>query len=178
SITTGTQSTAPKGGPQGVSDHVLFKRVTVQTLICLVLWNMVLIALNWGYIARADWYFKKELPYDWLQTALSAGALACLASGSWWFYLLVKRPETPRSFQDYWRVWRTYDPRLLPAWKLLGIGLGCWSATLAYALLRYGFEENIPFLLIVQGGYSLTPFVLMVVLWLVIRRRAWWKRRS
>jgi serine/threonine protein kinase len=178
SITTGTQSTAPKAGPQGVSDQLLFKRVTVLTLICLVLWNILLIALNWGYIAGADWYFKKELPYNWLQTAWSAGALACLGYGSWWFYLLVKRPGTPRSLQDYWRVWRTSDPRLLPAWKPLSIWFWCWFATSAYALLRYGFEENIPFLLIVQAGFSLTPFVLMAVFWLVIRQRAWWRRRE
>src|SRR5262245_48983919 len=106
-ITTGTPATASKASPQGVPDPVLLKRVTVLTLIALVLWNVAFAALNWGYIARAEWYFRKELPYEWLQTLWWTSTLACLGFGSWWYYLLMKRPGTPRSLQDFGRVWRT-----------------------------------------------------------------------
>jgi hypothetical protein len=177
-ITAATPSTAAKADPPGVSDQVLFKRVTILTLICLVLWNLLLIPLTWGYLAGADWYFKKELPYDYLQTAWWAGGLACLVYGSWWFYLLVKRPETPRSLPDYWRVWMTPDPRLLPAWKPLLIWFGCWWAAVAWALVGCGFEEEMTILLILQGGFALTPFVLMVVFWSVIRQHVWWRSRG
>jgi serine/threonine protein kinase len=176
SITSGTQPAAPKSGPQGVPDQVLFKRVTVLTLIGLAVWNVALAALNWGYSAQADWYFSKELPYEWLQTLLWSSTLVCLGFGSWWFYLLVKTPGTPRSFQDFGRVWRTFDPRLRPAWKPLLIWFGIWLTAEAYVLWRFGFEENVPFLWVMQGGLGLTPVALMAMFWLVIRQRAWWRR--
>jgi hypothetical protein len=171
SITSGTQQTAPKAGPQGVSDQVLFKRVTVLTLIGLAVWNVALAALNWGYIAGAEWYFRKELPYEWLQTLWWSSTLVCLGVGSWWFYLLMKEPGTPRSLQDFGRVWRTYDRRLRPAWKPLSIWSGIWFTATVYVLWRFGFEENIPFLLVMQVGLGLTPVALMAMFWTVIRRQ-------
>jgi tRNA A-37 threonylcarbamoyl transferase component Bud32 len=170
SITTRTPSAALKAGPEGVSDQVLFRRVTILTLLGVALWNLALAALNWAYIARAEWYFRKEMPYDWLQTLWWFTTLVCLGYGSWWFYLLVKRPGTPRNFQDYLRVWRTYEPRVRPAWKPVVLWFGVWFAAEAYVLWRYGFEENIPFLWVMQAGLGLTPPVLMAVFWVVVRR--------
>jgi uncharacterized protein (TIGR03067 family) len=171
SITPGTPATAPNAGPPGVSDQVLFRRVTILTLVGLALWNVALAALNWGYIARADWYFRKELPYEWLQTLWWWATLVCLGFGSWWYYLLVKRPGTPRSLQDFGRVWRTFDdPRLRPAWKPLALWFGVWFTATVYVLWRFGFEENIPFLLVMQGGLGLTPFALMAMFWFVVRQ--------
>jgi predicted Ser/Thr protein kinase len=171
SIASGAQPPAPKAGPQGVSDQVLFTRATVLTLIALAGWNVALAVLNGGYIARAEWYFRKELPYEWLQTLLWASTFACLGLGSWWYYLLVKKPGAPRTLQDFWRVWQTFDDRRLrAAWKPLSIWFGLWFTATVYVLWRYGFEENIPFLRVMQGGLGLTPVVLMAMFWSVIRR--------
>jgi predicted Ser/Thr protein kinase len=172
SITSGTRPAAPKAGPPDVPDQVLFKRATVVMLIGLAVWNGVFAALNWGYIARAEWYFKKELPYEWLQTLWWFSTLACLGYGSWWYYLLVKRPGTPRSLQDYRRVLRTFDdPRLRPAWKPLAVWFGVWFTAVVYVLWCFEFEDNIPFLLVMQLGLGLTPVALMAMFWSVIRRQ-------
>jgi predicted Ser/Thr protein kinase len=175
SITSGAPA-AEKAGPQAISDQVLFKRVTILTLIGLAVWNAALGALNWGYIAQADWVSRKELPYDWLQTWCFASMLVCMVLGAWWYYLLAKEPGTPRTLQDFARVWRTYDPRIQHAWKPVVIWFGIWFTATVYVLWRFGFEENIPFLLVMQAGLGLTPLVFMALFWSVIRQRASWRR--
>ncbi len=111
--------------PQTVSDRTVFDRLTVITLFAAALWSAVLIALQWGYISSADWYFKKELPYDYLNvwfvvfSVWLAGAL-----GGWW-YLLAKSPDSKRSFAEFMQRLQSPDPRMRR----------CWKPILAYAAI-------------------------------------------
>jgi uncharacterized protein (TIGR03067 family) len=150
----------------GVSDHTPFKSATILTLLCLVVWDATLAALSRAYFAQANWYFRKEFPYEWLHTLAWSSFLAALGFGSWWFYLLATRLETPRSFRDYCRVWLTSDRRTRSAWGWFGL----WITAVVCALLCFAVEENGPFFWVTQGVLGLTPIALMAVLWWVVWR--------
>jgi hypothetical protein len=60
--------------------------------------------LEAGYLTKADWYFKKEWPYEFLSSTLTVWAFMGIAFLSWW-YLLGKKPDAPRSWKDFWQFW-------------------------------------------------------------------------
>jgi predicted Ser/Thr protein kinase len=171
---TSPPDTAGGGSPR-LPDPVLFRRVTILTSTVLLLWNAVFLALEGGYIARAEWYFKKDLPYEWLSTGLYVLSVVAFACGAWWYYLLVKRPGTPRTLEGGWRAWTGSEPRLRPALKPLAAWFGLWFAAMIVTGLLvpslYGFAVELPFLVVMHAGLLLTPFAVMAVLWRAIRAR-------
>jgi predicted Ser/Thr protein kinase len=153
-----------------VPDAVLRRRVTVITLVGITLAEFAFLGLQAGYLAGADWYFKRELPYDWLSSFFKTTAAINGAFLAWWWYLLAKAPNTPRSFADFFRTMRGPDPRVKRLWLPLGIFLGTWLAGMAVSMAALGdsdtaqtIVESIPFVL--------GPYLLMAVLWWVYRPR-------
>jgi serine/threonine protein kinase len=109
---TGSPQQHSTGHPEGtggvsapVPDAVVFRRATREGLILAVLWAVMLIFLEAGYLTKAEWYFKKEWPYGFLNSTLTIWTFMGIAFLSWWWYLLGKRPDAPRSWTDFWQFW-------------------------------------------------------------------------
>lgn len=155
-----TSDKLPHTIPVKVSDSVLFSRLTVINLIGSCLWAAVLIALQWGYIADADWYFKKELPYNYLTGLLLMSSAWLVVWLVFWWYVLAKPPETQRSFANFWRLTQTADPRVRRVWKPGLAYIGLWMLAVAVTW-QYGDSAQA---ICHGGGFILAPFALMGIL--------------
>ncbi|MBC8875273.1 MAG: protein kinase [Planctomycetes bacterium] len=146
--------------PAVVSDSVLFRRMTVLNLILSSLWAAILVSFQWGYIADADWYFKKELPYSALVGWFLGLSLPLAVSLAWWWYVLAKRPSTPRSLSDFLRLAQTPDRRMRRVWKpaLAYAGLFALAMVIAWP---YGDAAQAVCQI---SGIILLPYVCMAVL--------------
>ena len=169
SITRETHPPTPGVGSPALPDHVLFRRTTILMLLGLGLWAVVLGAFAWGDLARADWARKGEFPREFLGTLLEWLTPALLVYGSWWYYLLAKKPETPRSFRDYWEVMKASDPRIKKIWKPILIFLVLYWIALAVLMAVFGVGENGPLLLVMYGTMILAPLGMIALLWRTMR---------
>ena len=119
------------------SDCVVFRRLSAMNLMIWVVWSALLGGLHWGYLSQAQWYFKKELPYDWLNVAWGWACLLLAFGFVFWWYLLAKAPETPRSIQDAFRCTQTPDRRAIVLWipaiAFLAVWIGATALTMSLA---------------------------------------------
>src|SRR5262245_14221097 len=168
-IAAGARPAAPAATAPGVPDEVLLRRVTILTLATWVLCNAAVLGLEGGYLAGADWYFKKEFPHGYLSFAFYVLFALSAAYGSWWCYLLGKEPGAPRSLEGWFRVWHTPDQRLRRAWWPLGVWFASWGAA---TVASWFWQSELPFLLVGHAGLLLTPFFGMAVLWRAFRKPA------
>jgi serine/threonine protein kinase len=119
------KATAP--APQAAaSDGVVFRRLSVFNLLIWLVWSALLAGLQWGYLSHAQWYSHKELPYDWLNVAWGWASLLFAFSFVYWWYLLAKSPQTPRSFSDALRCMQTPDRRAIRLWINAPLFLAMW----------------------------------------------------
>jgi serine/threonine protein kinase len=120
-----------------VPDGVVFQRLTVFNVLFWLVWSALLATLQWGYLNEERWYFQKELPYTYLSGAWNIVSLMFAFFLSYWWYLLAKSPQTPRSFQDALRVMQTPDRRHLRLWIPLGALLVVWIAATVLTMSFY-----------------------------------------
>ncbi len=174
SISSEIRSTASRARPPAVWDPVFLRRVTKITLIALTLWIVPQIALEWGSLAGAEWYFKKELPYDWLNAAFLMLSIPSVLFGVLWFYLLAKEPGTPLTLQGCFDVWMGSHAEVKRAWRPLLICFGVWLTLVVVVVGYCSLRENYilwPQILVLHGGFVAMPFVFMAVLWRAFRQR-------
>jgi predicted Ser/Thr protein kinase len=123
--------------PKTARDGVVFLRLSVFNLVFWLVWSALLAGLQWGYLSDAKWYFQKELPYDYLNGAWGWVSLLFAFFFGYWWYLLAKSPETPRSLSDAWRTLQTPDRRALGLWMpggaFLAIGIGAMVLAISFA---------------------------------------------
>ena len=114
----------------------LFRRVTKRTLRAITIWAALLGALNAGYLSDADWYFQKELPYQYLESGFVVASGLVVIYLAWWWYLLAKPAETPRSFGEFWRLLQQRPGRrLLGGWKALVVYVGLYWLLIPWVAL-------------------------------------------
>jgi tRNA A-37 threonylcarbamoyl transferase component Bud32 len=131
---------APASGKETaiVPDGVLSRRVFVLGCLAYAGWVAVLLTLHWGYASDAEWYFQKELPREYLETWAMIFGGWLLSALVWWWYLHAKRPETPRSWSDFWAFTQNAqspDPRVKRLWVWIAGFLGAYIAGIAAAML-------------------------------------------
>ena len=135
-IPRGAKLAAPP--PQATaSDCVVFRRLSAMNLMIWVVWSALLGGLHGGYLSQAQWYFKKELPYDWLNVAWGWACLLLAFGFVFWWYLLAKAPETPRSLLDAFRCLQTPDRRAIVLWipslAFMAVCVGAMVLTMSLA---------------------------------------------
>lgn len=148
-------------------DHVVRRRLTVIYLVLAALATTLFCGLTAGYLAGANWYFQKELPYQYLNSALNAVSLGCMVLLTYWWYLLAKNPQTPRSVYDFFRVLQTPDPRARKLWLPMGLFLGGSGVSIALAFTLT--DRDAIHTVVSSAPIVLGPFLLMAVLWRVYR---------
>lgn len=142
-------------------DQMVRRGLAIFYLVLATLANVCLVFLQWGYLGRADWYFKKELPYQYLMTVWQTLWGMSAFCGIYWWYLLVKAPQTPRSLADFWSVFQTPDRRHLRLWLPLSLYLIPWFAVLFFVVVT---DASQTVQVVVQsGGIMLLPYYLMAV---------------
>jgi predicted Ser/Thr protein kinase len=146
-----------------VADAVLFRRLTVINLLLITLATASFCGLQAGYLSGADWFFKWELPRLYLDIAWFLTAGWSFVYLAWWWYLLAKDPQTPRTFGDFWRVLQTPDPRNRKLWLPAGVFLG--ASTLATVLAFSISEYDAVHTIVVSLPFIIGPYALMAVLW-------------
>jgi predicted Ser/Thr protein kinase len=146
-----------------VADAVLFRRLTVINLLLITLATASFCGLQAGYLSGADWFFKWELPRLYLDIAWFLTAGWSFVYLAWWWYLLAKDPQTPRTFGDFWRVLQTPDPRARKLWLPAGLFLGFW--TLATVLPFAISDSDAVHTIVVSLPFIIGPYALMAVLW-------------
>lgn len=153
--------------PVVVSDEVLFPWLTIGSLVLSTVWAATLLALHAGYLARADWYFKKELPYNYLTSFWTIASIWLALWLTWWWYLLAKRPDTPRSLVDLWNLTQTPDPRVLGVCKA---GLAYLAVYMLAILGGWPFGDAVHSSVMI-GVIALAPYICMAAV-----RRAYTER--
>lgn len=149
-----------------VSDQTLRRRLTVTNLVLVSLAEVFFGSLEGGYLSGADWYFNQELPYQSLSAFCICSTGMCLVFLALWWYLLAKKPGTPRSFADFIRVTQSPDTRTKRLWIPLGIFFGVWSSASIVAFAGFGDTAQ---LLAISSGLVAGPYLLMLLLWVVYR---------
>lgn len=146
--------------PVVVSDEVLFPWLTIGNLVLSTFWAASLLCLHAGYLARADWYFKKELPYNYLTSFWTLASIWLALWLTWWWYLLAKRPDTPRSLVDLWNLTQTPDPRVKSVCKA---GLAYLAVFMLAMLGGWPFGDAVHSSVII-GVIALAPYLCMAVI--------------
>jgi predicted Ser/Thr protein kinase len=151
-----------------VSDSVMFRRLTKFNLILGSIWSAIIVAFNWGYVAEADWYFKEEVPYTALGTLFFMFSIWLVMCSATWWYLLAKRPDTPRSVADFCRLAGTPDQRMRRIWKPGLVYGGIW---LLAVVISWPYGDTAQ-LVCHSTGFILLPFVGMAITrWAYAERR-------
>ena len=168
-VTDGLESRPPAAWlPQWTA--ILRRRATVLALGLITLAVAAFLGLQAGYLAGADWYFKREMPYDWLVSAwtwLFWAELACL----WWlWYLLAKAPDTPPGFGEFFRVMQGNPPN--PRTKRLGLPAGVffvvWIVAEVIAMTTLGDSGQA---IVNSIPYVVGPYLAVAALWWAYRPR-------
>jgi len=160
---------ASPAAPGPVSDQVLFRRLTRVNLAFGTVWAALLSGLHAGYLAGAEWYFKQELPYNYLRTALMVFSAWLAIYLCWWWYVLAKRPDSPRSPGDFWKVLQTPDQRAKRMWKPV---IGCLGIYAFMTLAGFALPDAAQSTLHI-AWWALAPFVCMAIVWRTYRDRNW-----
>jgi serine/threonine protein kinase len=160
------------GGEQHASipDGPVFRRATWEGLFLSIVWAVIVTVMEVGHITKAAWYVNREWPYPFLDGLLNPSTtfgllfVGCWVGWlAWWWYLLGKKPDSPRSWADFWGFWKRPDK---------GMRKGAW---LAFVILLASYGVLLPWVAIwpesaaAQSAYGtfllvLSPFYVMGVL--------------
>jgi serine/threonine protein kinase len=164
-------SIASKPAPASlVPDPVLRRRAMITSFVLISFSQAALLGLTWGYLGNAEWYFKKEAPYSFLQGWWCGAGLAGFGWMAWWWYLLAKDPDAPRNLNDFLRTWQLPNPRnRIIALSAFGF-LVVWFAAVGTA---FAFTSNDDIHTVVfTSGFLLGPYVLMAAVWMAFHSAA------
>jgi tRNA A-37 threonylcarbamoyl transferase component Bud32 len=145
-----------------VSDVVLRRVVGKITLVLITLTAAMLLGLQAGYLAKADWYFKRELPFEYLSEFLKVWGGMSVGSLIWWWYLLAKAPGAVRSFADFFRTMQGPDQRVKRLWLPLGMFLLVWIVAEVFAM---NLLDDTGQTVVSSIFFVIGPYLLMLVLW-------------
>jgi len=151
---------------QAAPDSVVAARMTWIMLFALTVAELCLLGLTAGYVLDAAWYFEKHFPYQVLNSGLIVFSLgACLAFAYWW-YLLAKDPQTPRSWPDLIKFWQTPDPRVRRLWGPLQIffGVGILAVIVSFSF----FSDSVQAIAIVSS-FVIGPYFAIGVVWRIYK---------
>jgi formylglycine-generating enzyme required for sulfatase activity/predicted Ser/Thr protein kinase len=159
-ISRGPQAPAAPALAAQVPDVVLRQRWTGITLAFITLTEVAFLRLQAGYLV-SSWF--------WVLAAMGGASLA------WWWYLLAKSPDRPRSFADFFRTMQGPHSRAKRLALPLGIFLGaCAVAAIAVSAQDVGGEAAIT--VVIAIPLVIGPYLLMAVLWRIYRPAAGWVR--
>jgi serine/threonine protein kinase len=169
-ISRGPQAAAAPALAAQVPDVVFRRRFTVIVLVFITFAEAAFLGLQAGYLARAQWYFKQELPYVWLASWCVVFAAMGAAGLAWWWYLLAKSPDRPRSFADFIRTMLGPDSRARRLWLPLGIFLGAYAVALvADSVMELSDAATT---IVMTTPLLIGPYLAMAVLWRTYRPAA------
>jgi predicted Ser/Thr protein kinase len=150
---------------------ILRRKAAVLALAIITLAAAASLCLLAGELAGADWYNKREMPYDWLASAWNWLLWAEMASLWYLWYMLAKAPDTRPSLIELacfpMRATVPPDPRMIRLWKVAGPFVAVSIVAQLIAVTISDLAAGRVFCIYMVAG----PYVAVGALWWAYRPR-------